>query len=73
MHCKHAHSTSVITTVFLFLCLGGGGGGGVGGLVGGLVTMLSCAKTAERIELIFIREIGMDHRYIVLDWGPDLP
>jgi hypothetical protein len=45
----------------------------VGGLVGWLGTMLSCAKTAERIELTFIPKTGMDHRYIVLDWGPDPP
>jgi hypothetical protein len=34
---------------------------------------VSCAKTAERIELIFTPETGLDHRHIVLDWGPDPP
>jgi hypothetical protein len=41
--------------------------------VGRLVTIVICAKTAERIELIFLPETGMDHRHIVLDWGPDPP
>jgi hypothetical protein len=35
------------------------------------VTIVNCAKTAERIEQISIPKIGMDHRHIVLHWGPD--
>jgi hypothetical protein len=34
---------------------------------------VTCAKTAERIELIFALGTGMVTRHIVFDWGPDPP